>query len=207
MTSFNASPKFSRRILMLTTGIFLIAAQGAVARDAGHSNDRGGMSSGYSGRNNADHDRRMSSESNRDRDHGDIFSQKHKDREQYSDKREGKGNDHSEKTKDKSKNPGTTTASKTPPAPGTGATNTIHPIPSPAPTTSLPPPTHGGNPPRGPVADAPGAPAVVSNGQVKLYIPNSPSGLSVTSNKSGTITVSNGDPAHSVTLPGGSVTI
>jgi hypothetical protein len=94
-----------------------------------------------------------------------------------------------------------------PPAPGTGGTNTIHPIPGPAPTTNLPPPTHGGNPPRGPVGEAPGGPAVVSNGQVKLYIPNSPSGLSVTSNKSGTITVSNGDPTHSVTLPGGSVTI
>ncbi len=78
---------------------------------------------------------------------------------------------------------------------------------TPAPTANLPPPTHGGNPPRGPVAAAPGAPAVVSNGQVKLYIPNSPSGLSVTTNKSGTITVSNGDPTHSVTLPGGSVTI
>jgi hypothetical protein len=31
--------------------------------------------------------------------------------------------------------------------------------------------------------------------------------LTVTSNKSGTVTVSNGDPSHSVTLPGGSVTI
>jgi len=93
------------------------------------------------------------------------------------------------------------------PAPGTGGTNTIHPIPGPAPTTNLPPPTHGGTPPRAPVAEAPGGPAVVSNGQVKLYIPNSASGLSVTSNKTGTITVSNGDPTHSVTLPGGSVTI
>jgi len=67
--------------------------------------------------------------------------------------------------------------------------------------------THGGNPPRGPVAGAPGSPAVVSNGKVKLYIPNSASGLTVTSNKAGTVTVSNGDPSHSVTLPGGSVTI
>jgi hypothetical protein len=99
------------------------------------------------------------------------------------------------------------TTNAPPPAPGTGGTNTIHPIPGPAPTTNLPPPTHGGNPPRAPVAEAPGGPAVVSNGQVKLYIPNSASGLSVTSNKSGTITVSNGDPTHSVTLPGGSVTI
>jgi hypothetical protein len=57
------------------------------------------------------------------------------------------------------------------------------------------------------VAGAPGSPAVVSNGQVKLYIPNSASGLTVTSNKAGTVTVSNGDPSHSVTLPGGSVTI
>jgi hypothetical protein len=31
--------------------------------------------------------------------------------------------------------------------------------------------------------------------------------LTVTSDKPGTITVSNGDPSHSVTLPGGSVTI
>ncbi len=67
--------------------------------------------------------------------------------------------------------------------------------------------THGGNPPSGPVAGAPGSPAVVSNGKVKLYIPNSASGLTVTSNKAGTVTVSNGDPSHSVTLPGGSVTI
>ena len=29
----------------------------------------------------------------------------------------------------------------------------------------------------------------------------------MTSNKAGTVTVSNGDPSHSVTLPGGSVTI
>ena len=57
------------------------------------------------------------------------------------------------------------------------------------------------------MAGAPGSPAVVSNGQVKLYIANSASGLTVTSNKAGTVTVSNGDPSHSVTLPGGSVTI
>jgi hypothetical protein len=74
---------------------------------------------------------------------------------------------------------------------------------------------HGGSAPTSPVATANPAPAagppagaaVVSNGQVKLYIPNSPSGLSVTSDKPGSITVSNGDPSHSVTLPGGSVTI
>jgi hypothetical protein len=75
-------------------------------------------------------------------------------------------------------------------------------------------PISGGSPPRSPVgttnptsAGPPAGAAVVSNGQVKLYIPNSPSGLSVTSEKPGTITVSNGDPSHSVTLPGGSVTI
>lgn len=89
------------------------------------------------------------------------------------------------------------------PPPAQGGTPSV----TPAPNVNLPPPTHGGNPPRGPEAAAPGAPAVVSNGEVKLFIPNSPSGLSVTSNKLGTITVSNGDPTHSVTLPGGSVTI
>jgi hypothetical protein len=36
---------------------------------------------------------------------------------------------------------------------------------------------------------------------------NQDHGLTVTSDKPGTITVSNGDPSHSVTLPGGSVTI
>jgi hypothetical protein len=75
-------------------------------------------------------------------------------------------------------------------------------------------PISGGSPPRSPGATAnptPAAPpagvAVVSNGQVKLNIPNSSGGLSVTSDKPGTITVSNGDPNHSVTLPGSSVTI
>ena len=71
--------------------------------------------------------------------------------------------------------------------------------------------TRGGNPPRGPVAtSAKGLPpgtATVSNGRVKLYIPNSTYGLTVTKNPSGTITVSNGDPTRSVTLPGGSVTV
>ena len=82
------------------------------------------------------------------------------------------------------------------------------------PTTADGPPfvvTRGGNPPRGPVATpAKGLPpgtATVSNGRVKLYIPNSTYGLTVTKNPSGTITVSNGDPTRSVTLPGGSVTV
>jgi hypothetical protein len=93
-------------------------------------------------------------------------------------------------------------ATTNPPTPPRGPVATTNP-----PTTGGPVITHGGNPPRGPVADAPGSPAVVSNGQVKLYVPNSASGLTVTSNKAGTVTVSNGDPSHSVTLPGGSVTI
>ena len=82
-------------------------------------------------------------------------------------------------------------------------THGSNPPRGPVATTNPPTPTQGGNPPKGPVAGA----AVVSNGKVKLYIPNSPSGLTVTSNKAGTVTVSNGDPSHSVTLPGGSVTI
>ena len=99
---------------------------------------------------------------------------------------------------------------------GTGARGTViqggNPPKGPVATTNPPTTggfviTHGSNPPRGPVAGAPGSPAVVSNGKVKLYIPNSASGLTVTSNKAGTVTVSNGDPSHSVTLPGGSVTI
>src|SRR4030088_2089980 len=94
---------------------------------------------------------------------------------------------------------------------GTGTSGTVirggNPPRGPGAITNPPAPTQGGNPPTGPVAGAPGSPAVVSNGQVKLYIPNSASGLTVTSNKAGTVTVSHGDPSHSVTLPGGSVTI
>jgi hypothetical protein len=63
--------------------------------------------------------------------------------------------------------------------------------------------TRGGNPPRGPVATTTAPPkglppgtATVSNGRVKLYIPNSTYGLTVTKNPSGTITVSNGDPTR-----------
>jgi hypothetical protein len=87
-----------------------------------------------------------------------------------------------------------------------GGTPPRGPVTSPKPTTTATP-APGGAAPKSPVAGAPASAAVVSNGRVKLYIPNSSSGLTVTSNKSGTVTVSNGDPSHSVTLPGGSVTI
>jgi len=98
-------------------------------------------------------------------------------------------------------------ATTNPPTTGVPIIHGGNPPRGPVATTNPPAPTQGGNPPTGPVAGAPGSPAVVSNGQVKLYIPNSASGLTVTSNKAGTVTVSNGDPSHSVTLPGGSVTI
>src|ERR1700716_1635592 len=103
---------------------------------------------------------------------------------------------------------GTVIRGGTPPRGPVATTNPpTNPPRGPVATTNPPAPTQGGNPPTGPVAGTPGSPAVVSNGQVKLYIPNSASGLTVTSNKAGTVTVSNGDPSHSVTLPGGSVTI
>src|SRR4030081_1088676 len=98
-------------------------------------------------------------------------------------------------------------ATTNPPTTGAPIIHGGHPPRGPVATTNPPAPTQGGNPPTGPVAGAPGSPAVVSNGQVKLYIPNSASGLTVTSNKAGTVTVPNGAPSHSVTLPGGSVTI
>src|SRR4030088_2038521 len=98
-------------------------------------------------------------------------------------------------------------ATTNPPTTGAPIIHGGNPPRGPVVTKNPPAPTQGGNPPTGPVAGAPGSPAVVSNGQVKLYIPNSASGLTVTSNKAGTVTVSNGDPSHSVTLPGGSVTI
>src|SRR3977135_3195497 len=98
-------------------------------------------------------------------------------------------------------------ATTNPPTTGVPIIHGGNPPRGPLANTNPPAPTQGGNPPTGPVAGAPGSPAVVSNGQVKLYIPNSASGLTVTSNKAGTVTASNGDPSHSVTLPGGSVTI
>jgi hypothetical protein len=48
---------------------------------------------------------------------------------------------------------------------------------------------------------------VVTNGTVKLNIPNTPYGLTATPNKDGTITVSNGNPSQSVTLPGTLLTL
>jgi hypothetical protein len=48
---------------------------------------------------------------------------------------------------------------------------------------------------------------VVSNGAVKLNIPNVGQGLNVIDNRNGTITVTNGNPNQNVTLPGGSVTL
>ena len=47
----------------------------------------------------------------------------------------------------------------------------------------------------------------VSNGLVKLNIPNTAHGLTATPNKDGTITVSNGNPSQSVTLPGTLLTL
>jgi len=47
----------------------------------------------------------------------------------------------------------------------------------------------------------------VSNGTVKLNIPNTAYGLTATPNKDGTITVSNGNPSQSVTVPGTLLTL
>ncbi|MGA9603922.1 MAG: hypothetical protein WBQ82_07380 [Methyloceanibacter sp.] len=155
MTSFDAPAKLSRQILMLTAGIFLLAAtQGALAKNKDHSDDQGGMSSNDSKQDHGD---------KHSEDRKDKVSDKHKGKhnEQYaeegmnSEKHKGKDKKHAEegmnsekhkgkhkeeyaekkKDKDKHKTPGST-ASNNPPAPGTGGTNTIHPIPSPAPVAS-----------------------------------------------------------------------
>ncbi len=142
MTSFNTPAKFSRPILMLTAGIFLLAAtQAALAKNGGHSDDHGDMGS----KKHKDKGGEMYSEKHKDKS-GEMYSQtgdkrsdKHKDKGEakYSEKHKDKGKEYAEKTKDKDKHktPGST-ASNNPPAPGTDGTNRIHPIPSPAPVAS-----------------------------------------------------------------------
>jgi hypothetical protein len=119
MIGFNVPGKLSRRILMLTAGIFLIAAtEGALAKGGSSG---GGMRGPAFGPCSGAHVGMTSHESNRDRDHdrGDKYSDKHKDK------------DH-DRYAGKCKHP----------APGTCGTNTIHPIinPNPKPVASPPPP-------------------------------------------------------------------
>src|SRR6266446_2831707 len=118
MIDFNAPRKLSRRTLMLTAGIFLIAAtEGAVAKGG---NSGGGMRGPAFGPSFGAHVGMPSHESRRDhdRDRGDMYSDKHKHK------------DH-DKYADKCKHP----------APGTCGTNTIHPIinPNPKPVSTPPP--------------------------------------------------------------------
>jgi hypothetical protein len=195
-------------MLMLTAGILLLTAtEGALARNGGNSNDRGGMRSG---------------DSSGDRDRGDKLSVKHDDKDRNGDKR-------AEKHKDKDKTSGTTANNNNTPSgadrkipidPGAGGKVPTDPsagrkIPidpgtggKPTPTTT----TGGGLPPNDPVGNtkpaAPGsAPGVVtvSNGVTKYDIQNGPGGVAVYSSSPGTITVTNGK--ESKTLSGGSLTL
>jgi hypothetical protein len=225
MTSFNAPPKLSRQMLMLTAAVVLLAATDvAFAKDGGHSNGRGGMASSASSRNGGSHDRMSSRESNRDRDRGDKHSERH----------ENKGKEHADNThKEKSNTPGATTVNNAPPAPGTGGRNTIHPVISPPPAASGVSSTTGITPPRNTIhpivtpaggnatgsngvttipidpgtggKPSAGGSVTVSNGVTKYEITNGPGGVAVYSGKPGTITVTNGK--ESVTLNGGSVNL
>ncbi len=195
MTIFHAPPRFSRRLLMLTAGVFLLAAtDGALARNGGgNSNggnfsDRGAMRSSDSGRNSgANHDAMKSRESSRDHDH--------------SDKVPGKAYSEKPKDKEKDKTPPAATVSNNPPAPGTGGTNNIHPIPSPLPVAS------GSGKPTGvtapvntihPIASPPPRTVTISDGVNTFQIPDGAGGVSVSSSRPGTITVSNGVQTQTV---------
>ena len=144
MTWFNTPPKFSRQILLLTAGIFLLAGtEAALAKHGGDSNDHGGMS-----HDSGDHDKMKSRDSKREGDSNVKFSQNQKSKNKDGDKlaenhkNKDKGGDkHADKNKDKDGDTYTETHkdkhgekySNNPPAPGTDGTNNIHPIISPAP--------------------------------------------------------------------------
>lgn len=186
MTRFNTPLKFSRQILLLTAGFILLAAtEGALAKNGGNSNDRGGMRSGDFGR---------------DRDHGNKLTEKHADKDRNGDK-------HAEKHKNKTS--GTTNANNNTPS-GTGGKIPLDPGTGGKPTQTT---TNGGRlPPNDPVGNthpaAPGSPpsvVTVSNGVTKYDIPNGPGGVAVYSSSPGTITVTNGK--ESKTLSGGSLTL
>src|SRR6266478_7385630 len=115
MIGFNAPRKLSRRTLMLTAGIFLIAATEVAVAKGGNSG--GGMRGPAFGPSSGAHVGMTSHESKHDRDRGDMYSDrhKHKDHDKYGDKCKH-------------------------PAPGTCGTNTIHPIiTNPKPVTVPPP--------------------------------------------------------------------
>ena len=123
MIGFNAPRKLSRRTLMLTAGIFLIAATEVAVAKGGNSG--GGMRGPAFGPSFGGHIGMTSHESKHDRDHDrrDWYSDKHKDK------------DH-DKYAAKCKHP----------APGTCGTNTIHPIinPNPKPVAAPPPASNPG---------------------------------------------------------------
>ena len=139
MTSFSAPPKFSRQILMLTAGIFLLGAtEGALAKNGGNSNDHGSMRNGDSAaiaitetgtrRSMRTRTQRFVRFAERCKG-GDKRSENHKDKGKEEDKHAEKNKDkdrdgdkHAEKTKDKDKDKTagtTTTANGNTPAAGT----------------------------------------------------------------------------------------
>jgi hypothetical protein len=114
----------------------------------------------------------------------------------------------------KDKTPGTPTTTSAPPAPGSAGNNTIHPIVTnnptqppanaPAGAAALPPHDPVGNT-RPTVGSSPPTVVTVSNGVTTTQIQNGVGGVSVYSDKPGTITVTNGK--ESTTLSGASVTL
>jgi hypothetical protein len=194
-------------VAILAAGTVLFAATETVlARNGGHSGDRGAMTNGDRNRGMANAD------SHRSRDHGDKLSQKQASKEKTADKRPEKNKDTgqvaekrkdkagdkvaAEKSKDKAKTP-VSTASKDTPAPGTGGTNTSAPAagnsnPVPVVANHPLPGTGGTNTIHPIVSDH----RLDANAGATARV-NAPA--SAANKSSGTVTV---DEAHSITVSG-----
>jgi hypothetical protein len=227
MINCNAPPKIPHRILLTATAIFLLAGtEGSVARGGSNFGDHGGMKTHEFG---TPHEGMKTHESHRDRDRRDNEGQsarKREDRHQDADERAAKMKDKEKATPtaDSGKDLfGKGIVGKTPTdikpipgsaAPGTAGNNTIHPIVTnnPKQPSANAPTSTGQLPPNDPVGNTrptpgPNPPTVVSvsNGVTTTQIQNGLGGVTVFSDKPGTITVSNGK--ESTTLNGASVTL
>jgi hypothetical protein len=222
-------PNFSRQILLLAAGIFLLAApQGALAKHKDHSDDHSGMSSNDSNDNKDKYaEKDMKSDKDKGKHKADEYSEngmssdkhkgKHKDDEESaengmsSDKHKGKhkhDEESAEKTKDKT--PGSTTANndtsgtggKPAESPTNGGTVPTGPTPgTPAPATPAPVAVNTIHP----IASPPPHMVTLSDGTNTFQMPDGAGGVTVTSHGPGQITVSNG--VQTQTLHGIKVTI
>ena len=223
-------PNFSRQILLLAAGIFLLAApQGALAKHKDHSDDHGGMSSNDSGEDHGDkqsvHPKDKVSEKQKDKhkeesaDNGmdsEKQKSKHKNKESAengmsSDKHKGKHkHDEESPRRRRTRLSGSTTANNDTPgtggkpaeSPTNGGTVPTGPTPgTPAPATPAPVAVNTIHP----IASPPPHMVTLSDGTNTFQMPDGAGGVTVTSHGPGQITVSNG--VQTQTLHGIKVTI